>query len=102
MEMLQLRYFFESAKCESFAKTAEKYVVPTTSVSAAVKRLEKELGCELFERLPNRILLNEDGHRLLQSLYIVFGELEEGKKLKFTSFLPITPENPNVLVFKIG
>ena len=77
MEMLQLRYFFESAKCESFAKTAEKYVVPTTSVSAAVKRLEKELGCELFERLPNRILLNEDGHRLLQSLYIVFGELEE-------------------------
>ena len=32
----------------------------------------------------------------------VFGELEEGKKLKFTSFLPITPENPNVLIFKIG
>ena len=42
MEMLQLRYFYESAQNESFAKTAEKYMVPTTSVSASVKRLEKE------------------------------------------------------------
>ena len=81
MELLQLKYFFESAKYESFAHTAEKYMVPTTSVSASVKRLEKELGCQLFERLPNRILLNDNGRRLRQSLYIVFGELEEIKEL---------------------
>ena len=43
MELLQLRYFFESAKSESFSKTAEKYMVPITSVSASVKRLEREL-----------------------------------------------------------
>ena len=49
MELLQLRYFFDSAKTESFAKTAEKYMVPASSVSASVKRLEKELGCKLFE-----------------------------------------------------
>ena len=42
MEMLQLRYFFESAKNGSFAKTAKKYDVPSTSVSAAIKRLEEE------------------------------------------------------------
>ena len=76
MEMLQLRYFFESAKNESFAKTAEKYMVPATSVSASVKRLEKELGCELFHRTCNRIILNNNGKKLLQSLNVVFKELD--------------------------
>ena len=47
MELLQLRYFFESAKTENFSKTAQKFQVPTTSVSASVKRLEKEM--EQFE-----------------------------------------------------
>ena len=31
MELLQLRYFYESAKNENFAKTAEKYMVPASS-----------------------------------------------------------------------
>ena len=77
MEMLQLRYFYESAKNESFAKTAEKYLVPTTSVSAAVKRLEGELGCTLFDRTANRIALNERGRRLFRALQLSFAELEE-------------------------
>ena len=75
MEILQLKYFFDSAKNGSFAKTAEKYMVPQTSVSASVKRLEKELGCELFSRTSNRILLNENGKRLLTSLDKIFDEL---------------------------
>ena len=76
MEMLQLRYFFESAKNGSFAKTAKKYEVPSTSVSAAIKRLEDELGCRLFDRECNRIVLNESGKRLQKSLLVVFDELE--------------------------
>ncbi len=77
MEILQLRYFFESAKNESFAKTAEKYGVPATSVSASVKRLENELGCELFHRSHNRIMLNDNGKRLQKSLWIIFEELDQ-------------------------
>lgn len=76
MDILQLRYFFESAKAESFAKTARKYMVPATSVSASVKRLEKELGCELFDRTRNRIILNDNGRSLFQSLHVVFHELD--------------------------
>lgn len=77
MEILQLRYFFESAKTESFAKTAEKYMVPTTSVSASVKRLENELGCKLFDRFSNRIMLNDNGRRFQKSLSVIFEELNE-------------------------
>lgn len=76
MEMLQLKYFFESSVNQSFAKTAQKYMVPATSVSASVKRLEKELGCELFDRSSNRIILNENGRRLKQSLKVMFEELD--------------------------
>jgi len=75
MEILQLRYFFESAKNESFAKTAQKYRVPLSSVSASVKRLETELGCSLFDRQSNRIVLNENGKKLQNSLCMIFDEL---------------------------
>ena len=77
MELLQLRYFYESAKNENFAKTAEKYMVPASSISASVKRLEDELGCKLFERRSNRITLNENGRELQSSLAVIFDELDQ-------------------------
>ena len=76
MELLQLRYFMESAQRGSFAATAEKYMVPATSVSAAVKRLEQELGCRLFDRTSNRIALNANGAQLLRTLEGVFSQLD--------------------------
>lgn len=75
MELLQLRYFYESAKNENFSRTAEMFMVPTTSVSASIKRLEKELGCELFDRMSNRIVLNANGRILQQNLCSVFRDL---------------------------
>ena len=77
MEMLQLRYFYESAKNGSFTKTAEKYMVPQTSVSAAIKRLEKELGVNLFHRTSNKIALNEKGQLLRDALEDIFKKLDE-------------------------
>ena len=76
MEMLQLRYFYDSAQNENFTKTAEKYMVPASSVSASVRLLEKELGCPLFDRMHNRIILNNNGKRLQQALCSAFAELD--------------------------
>lgn len=75
MELLQLKYFYESAIHESFAKTADIYMVPATSVSASVKRLEQELGCSLFDRRANRIFLNKNGMRLKSALSTAFREI---------------------------
>lgn len=77
MEILQLRYFFMSAKNENFSATAKAYSVPTTAVSSSVRRLEEELGCKLFHRTHNRITLNDKGRRLQQALCAVFGELDK-------------------------
>ena len=75
MEFLQLNYFRESAKNESFALTAKKYMVPTSSVSASIKRLENEIGTKLFDRTSNRIKLNEKGYAFLKMLDEVFDRI---------------------------
>ena len=76
MELLQLRYFYETAKHQSIAKTAKKYMVPPSSVSASIKRLETELDVSLFERQSNKITLSEKGHILADSLGEIFEKLQ--------------------------
>ncbi len=61
MELLQLKYFCDAAKTESFSTTAKKFGVPPSGISQSVKRLENELGLPLFERQANCIFLNEKG-----------------------------------------
>ena len=77
MELLQLRYFLESAKTASFAKTAEKFRVPASSVSASIRRLEQELGKKLFTRTANRVMLNENGIRLQTAAALALSELDQ-------------------------
>ena len=76
MEMLQLRYFYETAMSQSIAKTAQKYMVPSSSVSASIKRLEQELETELFVRTSNRIILNEKGRQLLVTVSNILTQLD--------------------------
>lgn len=76
MEFLQLRYFYESAQTENFAKTARKFMVPASCVSASIKRLEKELGADLFDRFSNRIILNDKGRLFAKNLEQIFDKLE--------------------------
>ncbi len=68
MELLQLKYFCDAAETENFSKTAKKYLVPTSNISQSIKRLENELGRELFEHRANKISLNTDGRRFYNSV----------------------------------
>lgn len=68
MELRQLRYFMESAENENFSQTAKLFFVPPSSVSISVKALEKEIGCELFDRSYNKISLNSNGKILYTTI----------------------------------
>ena len=61
MELLQLKYFCDAAECEKFSQTAKKFFVPVSNISQSIKRLEEELGTELFEHKGNRVILNNKG-----------------------------------------
>lgn len=76
MELLQLRYFYDCARSGSIAKTAEKHMVPASSVSASIRRLESELKCKLFHRSANRIALNTQGEQFLSSIEKMLAELD--------------------------
>lgn len=68
MELLQLKYFSHAAKSENFSHTAQKFLVPTSCISASIKKLENELGVKLFDRTANRIKLNAYGKIWLKAV----------------------------------
>lgn len=76
MNLRQLRYFYDVAKTENIAKVAESHMVPASSVSVAIKHLEKELGATLFDRSSNKIKLNERGKLFAAELGESFYRME--------------------------
>lgn len=61
MTFLQLTYFVETCRNGSTQKAAEKLNVSQPTVSVAVKSLEKELNCPLFDRTAYGLKLNTAG-----------------------------------------
>ena len=76
MTIRQLQYFCDAARTENFAVVAEKYTVPSSTVSVAIKHLEEELGVHLFDRSANRISLNAKGKLLATELQIAMEKME--------------------------
>ena len=68
MEILQLKYFQHTAKRENISHTAQQFMVPPSSVSASIKKLESELGIKLFDRTSNSLKLNEYGKIFLEAV----------------------------------
>lgn len=68
MELLQLKYFSHAARTENFSHTAQHFRVPTSCISAGIKKLETEIGVKLFDRTANRVQLNEYGKIFSQAI----------------------------------
>ena len=64
MEMHQIRYFIAAARALSFTRAAEGCNVSQPALTAALKKLEAELGGPLFHRERNRLRLTELGRRM--------------------------------------
>lgn len=72
MEFLQLEYFLCIAEKNSISKAAEELHVSQPSLSSALRRLETELGAQLFTRVGRGIVLNDYGRFVMQRVKQMF------------------------------
>lgn len=78
MELMQLRYFKEVARQESFSRAAEALHITQSALSKSIAKLEDEVGVKFFERDGNRIHLNQFGKAMLRSSDQALVNLENG------------------------
>ncbi len=62
MELRHLRYFLMIAETENIRRASENLHVTQPAVSRQLQDLERELGVQLFDRLPRGLRLNAAGH----------------------------------------
>jgi LysR family glycine cleavage system transcriptional activator len=72
------RFFEAAARHLNFTQAAEEMHVTHGAVSQRIKRLEEHLGMSLFRRSGRRMLLTDEGRRLLERVRTAISELAEG------------------------
>lgn len=80
MELQQLRYFAEIAKTQNISAAAKKLYIAQPSLSQTLKRLEKEVGVSLFDRVGKSIILNSYGEVFLKYVNQVFTALDNADR----------------------
>ena len=79
MDITALEYFKIIAKNGSLTKAAQQLHITQPAMSAMLKKLEEELGVELFDRTPNRIHLNKTGEVALVHVNTILRNVEQLK-----------------------
>ncbi len=80
MEIHQLQYFVSVAEMGNFTRAAEKCLVAQPSLSQQIKKLEKELGHPLIERLNRGIRLTDAGRIFYDKACHILDSVEEAKR----------------------
>lgn len=81
MNLRDLQYLVAVADHRHFGRAAEACYVSQPTLSAQIKKLEQELGVELIERNPRRILLTAAGEAVIEHARTVLREAETIREL---------------------
>jgi LysR family transcriptional activator of glutamate synthase operon len=80
MELRQLRYVEAVARHRHFTRAAEELHVAQSALSHQVRRLEAELGVELFERTSRRVAPTEAGEVVAARARRIFDEVDGARE----------------------
>lgn len=75
MELYLLRYFLAVVETGSFTKAATACLITQPTLSAGIKRLEEQLGVDLFVRNNKRVFLTTAGSRFLPRAKAILHEV---------------------------
>lgn len=71
-----IRYFVHVATANSFVRGAHRAHVSPPAVSKAIRKLEEDLGVQLFERTTRRVVLTQAGYTALERCRRLLAELD--------------------------
>lgn len=74
------KIFYNVAKYKSISRAAEVTLSNQPNLTRAIKTLEKELGCTLFERTNRGVKLTEDGEELYEYVSVAFEHIQAGEE----------------------
>ena len=74
------RIFYNVAKYKSFTRAAEVMYSNQPNLTRAIKNLEKQLGCTLFQRTNKGVNLTNDGKVLYEHISIAFEHIAAGEE----------------------
>jgi LysR family hydrogen peroxide-inducible transcriptional activator len=96
MTLTELKYILAVAAERHFGRAAQRCFVSQPSLSAAIKKLEEELGVLIFERGKGDILVTEIGAQVIAQAHRVMDEVERVKAIAKQG------KNPLTGVFRLG
>ncbi|WP_167957150.1 LysR family transcriptional regulator [Anaerosporobacter faecicola] len=79
MDLHYLEIFNTVAQYESYKKASDVLHISQPALSIQIKRLEGQIGLKLFDKIGNRIYLNDNGlllHQYTQKIFYIVHELE--------------------------
>jgi DNA-binding transcriptional LysR family regulator len=76
LDSRKLLAFATLARCGNFSQTARELFLTQSAVSHAIKSLEDELGCRLFDRLGRKAQLTLAGRHLLEYASRILDEMQ--------------------------
>ena len=74
------RIFYYVAKYKSFTRAAEATCSNQPNLTRAIKTLERQLDCTLFERTSKGVRLTEDGKELYEHVSVAFEHIQAGEE----------------------
>jgi len=77
MELRQLTYFQMASRLKNITRAARKLRVSQPNITVAIKKLETELGVQLFDRSQKQLTLTPEGTVFLKRIEIALRNIED-------------------------
>lgn len=102
MTLTELRYIVAVARERHFGRAAESCFVSQPTLSVAIKKLEDELGLQLFERGSTDISVTPIGQQIVEQAQKVIEEAQVIKEIARTGKDPLTGPLKVGVIYTIG